>query len=157
MTKWGDTVEVSWNTLPAPTTVIERKVFVIHVKQCRNGVMRTSHGLPEEHFWWLFISKVGNTNVNFAGLCIWGGNQWTRFGKFAHQGVRKFEFSPCENYLTTFSNPTSSDSSTEAAPVKFDSIANDAECTLLGCENPKSLKEFCCSLLASLQAFIFLR
>lgn len=36
------------------------------------------------------------------GIKLWGSNQFTAEGRFLHAGVDSIEFSPCENYLTTY-------------------------------------------------------
>ena len=37
------------------------------------------------------------------GTCIWGGETFDQLKKFPHDGVAFMDFSPCENYLVTFS------------------------------------------------------
>eukprot|EP00949_MAST-11_sp_MAST-11-sp1_P003022 g3022.t1 len=36
------------------------------------------------------------------GIILWGGPTWRRVQRFAHSGVWKLQFSPCENYLVTW-------------------------------------------------------
>ena len=38
------------------------------------------------------------------GVRIWGGPSWTDQGRFAHPLVKLIDFSPCENYIVTWSN-----------------------------------------------------
>lgn len=102
--KWGETVDVSWNT-PVPSSTIERKKWSdAYVSWSPRGTYLVT--------------------VHLQGLCIWGGAGWTRFGKYAHQAVRKFEFSPCENYLATFSNPHVSDNNEPIPNVHFWDVRN---------------------------------
>lgn len=38
------------------------------------------------------------------GVAIWGGPNWERVNRFAHQGVCLLEFSPNEKFLITYSS-----------------------------------------------------
>ena len=38
-----------------------------------------------------------------SGIALWGGEDFRKMARFSHQGVQFFDFSPCENYLVTFS------------------------------------------------------
>lgn len=37
------------------------------------------------------------------GIALWGGQDFTQLHRFAHEGVTMIDFSPCENYVVTFS------------------------------------------------------
>merc|ERR1712156_64822 len=37
------------------------------------------------------------------GIALWGGEDFRKMARFSHEGVQFFDFSPCENYLVTFS------------------------------------------------------
>jgi translation initiation factor 3 subunit B len=32
------------------------------------------------------------------GIALWGGDEFSRIGKFGHQGVQMIDFSPCERF-----------------------------------------------------------
>lgn len=38
------------------------------------------------------------------GVRLWGGSSWKEQGRFAHPLAKLIDFSPCENYLVTWSN-----------------------------------------------------
>lgn len=38
------------------------------------------------------------------GVILWGGTSWQRLQRFAHPMVKLIDFSPCEQYLITWSN-----------------------------------------------------
>jgi translation initiation factor 3 subunit B len=40
------------------------------------------------------------------GIGLWGGDKWARIERFAHSGVYKIDFSPCEKYLVTWNGNT---------------------------------------------------
>jgi len=40
------------------------------------------------------------------GIALWGGEDFRRIAKFSHSGVQFIDFSPCENYMVTFSPET---------------------------------------------------
>ncbi|KAF2109052.1 eukaryotic translation initiation factor 3 subunit B [Lophiotrema nucula] len=44
------------------------------------------------------------TSMHAQGVQLWGGNAWSRQKRFAHPGVNLVDFSPYENYLTTWSH-----------------------------------------------------
>lgn len=50
-------------------------------------------------------SPLGSYLATFhrQGIQIWGGPKFTKIMRFNHNGARLIEFSPCENYLVTFS------------------------------------------------------
>eukprot|EP00455_Lapot_gusevi_P049428 TRINITY_DN7004_c0_g1_i2.p1 TRINITY_DN7004_c0_g1~~TRINITY_DN7004_c0_g1_i2.p1 ORF type:complete len:569 (+),score=157.84 TRINITY_DN7004_c0_g1_i2:105-1709(+) len=57
-------------------------------------------------------SPRGSYFVTFhhQGVVLWGGQGFQRIGRFAHQGVRRVNFSPCERFLVTFNaNPEAPD------------------------------------------------
>jgi len=47
------------------------------------------------------------------GIAVWGGEDFSKIAKFEHPGVQFIDFSPCENYLVTFSPPTPKNRNTE--------------------------------------------
>jgi len=46
------------------------------------------------------------------GIAVWGGEDFSQIAKFEHANVQFIDFSPCENYLVTFS-PSASNKSTD--------------------------------------------
>jgi len=44
------------------------------------------------------------TAARRQGVAIWGGPNWERVNRFAHQGVCLLEFSPNEKFLITYSS-----------------------------------------------------
>ncbi|KAI1301392.1 Eukaryotic translation initiation factor 3 subunit B [Halotydeus destructor] len=50
-------------------------------------------------------SPLGTYLATFhkKGIALWGGPKFTQLHRFAHDGVSFIDFSPCENYLVTFS------------------------------------------------------
>ncbi|KAK4995753.1 Translation initiation factor 3 subunit b [Elasticomyces elasticus] len=44
------------------------------------------------------------TSVHAQGVQLWGGESWSRQKRFAHPGVNLVDFSPDEQYLTTWSH-----------------------------------------------------
>lgn len=51
-------------------------------------------------------SPLGTYMATFhkQGIALWGGPQFIQLFKFAHEGVTFIDFSPCEQYLITFSH-----------------------------------------------------
>lgn len=43
-------------------------------------------------------------SMHVKGVLLWGGQSWTRLKRFTHPGVNLVDFSPEENYLTTWSH-----------------------------------------------------
>lgn len=43
-------------------------------------------------------------SMHVKGVLLWGGKSWTRLKRFTHPGVNLVDFSPEENYLTTWSH-----------------------------------------------------
>lgn len=43
-------------------------------------------------------------SMHVKGVLLWGGPSWTRLKRFTHPGVDLVDFSPNENYLTTWSH-----------------------------------------------------
>ncbi|PVH96012.1 eukaryotic translation initiation factor-like protein 3 subunit B [Periconia macrospinosa] len=43
-------------------------------------------------------------SIHAQGVQLWGGKQWNRQKRFAHPGVNLVDFSPGENYFTTWSH-----------------------------------------------------
>ena len=41
--------------------------------------------------------------IHEQGVQIWGGESWSSIKRFHHSGVKLIHFSPCENFLVTFS------------------------------------------------------
>ncbi|XP_067141561.1 eukaryotic translation initiation factor 3 subunit B [Centruroides vittatus] len=50
-------------------------------------------------------SPLGTYLATFhpRGIALWGGEEFVQIMKFSHAGVQFIDFSPCENYLVTFS------------------------------------------------------
>lgn len=46
------------------------------------------------------------TTIHRQGVRLWGGPTWQGFQRFAHPLVKLIHFSPCENYLVTWSHET---------------------------------------------------
>ncbi|KAG9206294.1 hypothetical protein B5807_01703 [Epicoccum nigrum] len=44
------------------------------------------------------------TSIHAQGVQLWGGKAWSRQKRFAHPGVNLVDYSPGENYLTTWSH-----------------------------------------------------
>ncbi|KAK9452670.1 hypothetical protein V1511DRAFT_490492 [Dipodascopsis uninucleata] len=42
-------------------------------------------------------------SVHHQGVQLWGGEEFSRKSRFLHPGVQLLDFSPCENYLVTYS------------------------------------------------------
>jgi len=63
-------------------------------------------------------SPLGTYLATFhsRGIALWGGEDFHQISKFGHQGVQYIEFSPCEQYLVTFS-PTADPKSEEPIAV----------------------------------------
>lgn len=65
--------------------------------------------LLQEREWWtenaVQWSPVGTYLATFhkRGIALWGGEKFTQLHRFAHDGVTMIDFSPCENFLVTFS------------------------------------------------------
>ncbi|KAF2015921.1 eukaryotic translation initiation factor-like protein 3 subunit B [Aaosphaeria arxii CBS 175.79] len=82
----GEKVGVFWNEKEdAPEQVIDRE------------------GWTESFVQW---SPLGTflTSMHAQGVQLWGGKGWSRQKRFAHPGVNLVDFSPNENYLTTWSH-----------------------------------------------------
>ena len=43
-------------------------------------------------------------SIHRQGVQLWGGPSWSRIKRFIHPGVNLIDFSPNENYLTTWSH-----------------------------------------------------
>jgi translation initiation factor 3 subunit B len=43
-------------------------------------------------------------SIHRQGVRLWGGTSWEPLQRFAHPFVKLIDFSPCENYLVTWSN-----------------------------------------------------
>lgn len=72
------------NTQPEPTELLSRDRFT------------------ESSVCW---SPLGTYIVTFhkQGVVLWGGASFVKINKFPHAGARIINFSPCENYLVTYS------------------------------------------------------
>jgi len=81
----GDNVGVFWNEREDPPEQI----------------------VDRQHWTEMFIewSPYGTylTSLHSQGVQLWGGPSWTRQKRFAHPGVNLIDFSPNENYVTTWS------------------------------------------------------
>merc|ERR1712241_602512 len=50
------------------------------------------------------------------GIAVWGGQDFNQIAKFEHPGVQFIDFSPCENYMVTFSPPNNRHAETATGP-----------------------------------------
>ncbi len=82
----GDEVSVAWNR-----------------KQETPEVIVARQNWTETYVQW---SPLGSylASLHRQGLQLWGGPSLKPIARFAHSGVRLFDFSPKENYLVTWSN-----------------------------------------------------
>lgn len=80
----GNRVSVFSNTLPEPTTVQSREKWT------------------ETYERWSPMGTYLATCHN-KGIALWGGREFERMGRLSHVGVEFIDFSPCENYVVTFS------------------------------------------------------
>ncbi|CAB3991027.1 Eukaryotic translation initiation factor 3 subunit B [Paramuricea clavata] len=80
----GEKVDIYLNTSTEPVLLKERP------------------GWTETYVTW---SPQGTYLATFhkQGIALWGGDEFSRIGKFGHQGVQMIDFSPCERYIVTFS------------------------------------------------------
>ncbi|KAJ3570248.1 hypothetical protein NP233_g4527 [Leucocoprinus birnbaumii] len=74
------------------------------------------HGKPSQYeiahkpnwtnFLYVAWSPLGtySATLHRQGVRIWGGPSWSQQQRFAHPFVKLIDFSPCENYLVTWSN-----------------------------------------------------
>ncbi|KAF2200132.1 eukaryotic translation initiation factor 3 subunit B [Delitschia confertaspora ATCC 74209] len=82
----GDKVGVFWNEKEdAPDVVVDRENWT------------------ESFVQW---SPQGTylTSIHAQGVQLWGGKAWSRQKRFSHPGVNLVDFSPNENYITTWSH-----------------------------------------------------
>lgn len=82
----GDSTAIYLNSNPEPTLIKQRENWT------------------EQSVVW---SPLGTYMATFhkQGIALWGGPNFERLFKFAHEGVFFIDFSPCENYLVTLSQP----------------------------------------------------
>ncbi|KAL1116208.1 hypothetical protein AAG570_005703 [Ranatra chinensis] len=80
----GNPVQIWQNTAPQPTKLEERARWT------------------EMYVQW---SPIGTylATLHFRGIALWGGPAFEQIMKFSHTEVQFIEFSPCENYLVTYS------------------------------------------------------
>ncbi|CAH0385647.1 unnamed protein product [Bemisia tabaci] len=80
-------VQVWHNTLPQPQVICEKE------------------GWTETYVQW---SPLGTYLVTFhkLGVILWGGPEWERIMRFHHPGAQFVDFSPCEQYMVTYSPQT---------------------------------------------------
>ncbi|KIM85337.1 hypothetical protein PILCRDRAFT_66422 [Piloderma croceum F 1598] len=84
----GDEVEVYWHGKPS---------------QCK---LAYKHPTPNWTDLYVSWSPLGTYFVTLhrPGMRLWGGPSWTAQQKFAHPLVKLLDFSPCEQYLVTWSH-----------------------------------------------------
>ena len=65
-------------------------------------------------------SPMGSYLATFhpRGIAVWGGQDFNQIAKFEHPGVQFIDFSPCENYMVTFSPPNNRHAETATGPGK---------------------------------------
>ncbi|KAK0554742.1 Translation initiation factor 3 subunit b [Tilletia horrida] len=82
----GEDVQVAWNNRNASQEIIHSK-----------------SRWTESYVQW---SPLGTYLATFhrQGVQLWGGPSWQSIVRFGHSGVRLLDFSPCENYLVTWSH-----------------------------------------------------
>jgi len=63
-------------------------------------------------------SPMGSYLATFhpRGIAVWGGQDFNQIAKFEHPGVQFIDFSPCENYMVTFSPPNNRHAETATGP-----------------------------------------
>ncbi|KAF9499756.1 translation initiation factor eIF-3b [Pleurotus eryngii] len=86
VTHRGEEVEIQWHGKPS---------------QCE-----IAHKPKWEHFLYVAWSPLGTYvgTLHRQGVRLWGGPSWKPQQRFAHPLVKLIDFSPCENYLVTWSN-----------------------------------------------------
>ncbi|KAL9938441.1 hypothetical protein V8E36_003064 [Tilletia maclaganii] len=82
----SDDVQVAWNNRNASQEIIHSK-----------------SRWTESYVQW---SPLGTFLATFhrQGVQLWGGPSWQSVVRFGHPGARLLDFSPCENYLVTWSH-----------------------------------------------------
>ncbi|KAH7644441.1 translation initiation factor eIF-3b like protein [Dermatophagoides farinae] len=82
----GDTTAIYLNSNPEPALIQKRTYWT------------------EQSVHW---SPLGTYMATFhkQGIALWGGPNFERLFKFAHEGVIFIDFSPCERFLVTLSQP----------------------------------------------------
>jgi len=95
--KGGEEVAVHLNTVPDASEVVNRPRWT------------------DSYVKW---SPMGSYLATFhpRGIAVWGGADFTKIAKFEHPNVQFIDFSPCENYLVTFSPPNSRGAATATGP-----------------------------------------
>ena len=65
--------------------------------KCRVYRVSIFKGWTETYVTW---SPQGTYLATFhkQGIALWGGDEFSRIGKFGHQGVQMIDFSPCERF-----------------------------------------------------------
>lgn len=80
----------------------------VQVTFCQNTLPEPTDLETRENFTDTFLkwSPLGTYVVTFhkPGVAVWGGDTFVRIQRFPHPGTQFVEFSPCENYLTTYGN-----------------------------------------------------
>ena len=84
--RWGDETELFWND------AAQSRAEPVHKRQF----------WTESYVQW---SPLGHylTTVHRQGAALWGGPDWARLQRFAHQGLQFLDFSPGERYLVSAS------------------------------------------------------
>ncbi|KAI5897565.1 translation initiation factor eIF-3b [Schizophyllum commune H4-8] len=87
VTNRGDDVEIHWHGKREQCEIAHKPMF-------------------KEPFLYVAWSPLGTFLVTLhrPGVRLWGGNSWKPQQRFAHPLVKLIDFSPCENYLVTWSN-----------------------------------------------------
>ncbi|KAL7638761.1 UNVERIFIED_CONTAM: hypothetical protein RMT77_010294 [Armadillidium vulgare] len=83
-TSSGSTTAIYLNSIPDPQEIQKRERWT-------ESYVRWS---PRGTFLATFHAK---------GIALWGGEEFKQIQKFSHPGVQFIDFSPCENYMVTFS------------------------------------------------------
>jgi len=117
----GNRVSVFSNTLPEPTTVQTREKWT------------------ETYERWSPMGTYLATCHN-KGIALWGGRDFERMGRLSHVGVEFIDFSPCENYVVTFS-PRLMNAEEPLAIIIWDTKTGEKKRSFFA-ENPPSLPSF---------------
>ena len=82
----GDEVHISWNNKSEEPELVHK-----HSNWTDTYLQWSTYGS--------YISTFHK-----QGIALWGGQSWQRLFRLIHPNVKLIEFSPCENYLVTWSN-----------------------------------------------------
>jgi translation initiation factor 3 subunit B len=103
VTYGGDEVLIHWHGKPSQCEVAYKAVCPVPLP-----LAPTHHDNPQEWRDFLYVawSPSGTyiATLHRQGVRLWGGPSWKPQQRFAHPLVKLIDFSPCENYLVTWSN-----------------------------------------------------